>query len=312
MTKELFDYRNGKEVPWREKKLANVEYANLLSMLQYLKTERVSICADILRFSVLDTGYLRLKQTWFCKSRLCPICAWRRSKLHAFTISRIVEEAVSRQKSGRWLFITLTTKNTTDSASLSEEISKYSVAIRKMLKRKEVAKSVLGFFRGIEVTVKKEDGSYNQHAHLLLFVRDSYFKKGNYISQSDWVTLWQKAMKLDYEPSVNVKAIKGANEQERFKAVLEVAKYPVKTADYLEGDLYDNLKALDDLEKALSRKRLIAYGGMLKEIQKELNLQDAESDNADLISVGEDREDGEETDETVVAVWDRMDKRYYI
>jgi plasmid rolling circle replication initiator protein Rep len=42
------------------------------------------------------------------------------------------------------------------------------------------------------VTVNKNDGSYNQHMHVLLCVESAYFrKKENYITQEEWVDLWQ-------------------------------------------------------------------------------------------------------------------------
>ena len=45
------------------------------------------------------------------------------------------------------------------------------------------------------------------HFHALLLVKPSYFAKG-YIKQSDWVEMWAKALRADYLPSVNVKAVK--------------------------------------------------------------------------------------------------------
>lgn len=314
-TRELHDYRNGKEKPWREKKEQNTVYADYLAILRYLKLSRVSQCADVLRFAVTDTGHLKLKQTWFCKSRLCPMCAWRRSIKYAVDTSKIIEEAVKRQPKGRWLFLTLTTKNTTNAKDLSNEIKEYSVALRKMLRTKSLKDTVLGFSRGIEVTVNKENGTYNQHMHVLLFVKASYFSK-NYLSQSEWVKMWRRAMKLDYDPSVDVRAVKGADSDERFKAVLEVAKYPVKSMDYLAGDnkesLDTNLKTVDDLEKALYRKRLTAFGGLLKEIQKELNIEEIDSEKADLIATGEEVEQEEETGEVITAKWDSWHRNYYI
>ena len=50
--------------------------------------------------------------------------------------------------------------------------------------------------RSTEVTVNKSDGSYNQHMHVLLCVESKYFRGSeNYISQNDWVDLWQKHYK---------------------------------------------------------------------------------------------------------------------
>ena len=314
-THELHDYRNGKERPWREKKEQNTVYAEYLAMLRYLKMSRVSKCADVLRFAITDTGHLKLKQTWFCKSRLCPMCAWRRSMKYAVDTSKIIEEAVKREPKGRWLFLTLTTKNTTNANDLSNEIKSYSVALRKMLRSKPLKDTVLGFSRGIEVTVNKENGTYNQHMHVLLFVKASYFKGGRYISKTEWVQLWRKAMKLDYDPSVDVRAVKGANSDERFKAVLEVAKYPVKSKDYLVRDdkesLDTNLKIVNDLENALHRKRLTAFGGLLKVIQKELNIEEIDSDKADLIATGEEVEKEEETGRELVATWSHTHKNYF-
>lgn len=361
--RELHDYRNGKEKPWREKKEQNTVYADVLAVLEVedstlLKSEasrdsillypdapeeseeslllkeevlealgtlsafsskkvaRVSQCADVLRFAVTDTGHLKLKQTWFCKSRLCPMCAWRRSMKYAVDTSKIIEEAVKREPNGRWLFLTLTTKNTTNADDLSNEIKSYSAALRKMLRGKYLKDKVLGFSRGIEVTVNKEDGTYNQHMHVLLFVKSTYFARGNYLAKADWVDLWREAMNLNYDPSVDVRAVKGANSDERFKAVLEVAKYPVKSTDYLSGDdeesFDNNLKIVKDLEEALYRKRLTAFGGLLKTIQKELNIKDIDSDKADLIATGEEVEQEAETGQEISARWDSWNKKYYI
>lgn len=45
--------------------------------------------------------------------------------------------------------------------------------------------------------------------HVLLCVENSYFKnKSNYITQEEWVYLWQKALQVDYRPVANIKAIK--------------------------------------------------------------------------------------------------------
>ena len=62
--------------------------------------------------------------------------------------------------------------------------------------------------RSTEVTVNENDGSYNQHMHVLLCVENAYFRKKNYITQTEWVDLWQKALQVNYRPVANIKAIK--------------------------------------------------------------------------------------------------------
>ena len=61
----------------------------------------------------------------------------------------------------------------------------------------------------------------------------------------------------------------------------ETAKYPVKSIDYLTNDRDENLQRVEDLKKGLKSKRLISFGGIFKEIRKELQLEDVES--GDLI-----------------------------
>ncbi|MCI2768154.1 hypothetical protein MNU35_12075 [Staphylococcus epidermidis] len=44
--------KSGKVRPWREKKIANVDYFELLHILEFKKAERVKDCAEILEGSV--------------------------------------------------------------------------------------------------------------------------------------------------------------------------------------------------------------------------------------------------------------------
>src|SRR5699024_12552917 len=69
--------KSGKIRPWREKKMANVDYFELLHILEFKKAERVKDCAEVLEYKVsYETGEKTLYRVWFCKSRLCPMCNW--------------------------------------------------------------------------------------------------------------------------------------------------------------------------------------------------------------------------------------------
>ncbi|EGQ2712982.1 protein rep [Staphylococcus pseudintermedius] len=46
-----------------------------------------------------------------------------------------------------------------------------------MFKYKKISKNLIGFMCSTEVTVNKNDGSYNQHMHILLCVENVYFRK---------------------------------------------------------------------------------------------------------------------------------------
>lgn len=310
--------KNGKKSDWRGKKIANIEYADLLSELHYRKAENVKICAEVMRFEPTDTGHLKLKQTWFCKSKLCPLCNWRRSMKHSNQVVQVIDEAVKREASGRFLFWTLTSKNTYDGQELKKALSEMSEAFRKLVQYKKVKQNLLGFLRATEVTVNPKDNSYNQHMHVLVFVKSSYFKNSeNYISQAELTEFWQKALKVDYTPIVNVKAVKLKNkiknsEKDLLGAVYETAKYPVKSVDYLTDNHDQNLKRVEDLEKGLANKRLFSYGGLFKKIRKELQLADVEDEKSDLIETGSEDDKDATTGEEIVAYWNWERKNYFI
>lgn len=310
--------KNGKKNDWQGKKIANVNYANLLSELHYRKAANVKICAEIMRFEPTDTGHLKLKQTWFCKSKLCPLCNWRRSMKHSNQVVQVIDEAVKRDASGRFLFWTLTSKNTYDGQELKKALSEMSEAFRKLVQYKKVKQNLLGFLRATEVTVNPKDNSYNQHMHVLVFVKSSYFKNSeNYISQSELTEFWQKALQVDYTPIVNMKAVKTKNkiknnEKNLLGAVYETAKYPVKSVDYLTDNHDQNLKRVEDLEKGLANKRLFSYGGLFKKIRKELQLADIEDEKSDLIETDSEDDKDATTGEEIVAYWNWERKNYFI
>ena len=41
--------------------------------------ERMSRCANVLFFGYAEDGERRLRNTSYCRARLCPVCQWRRS-----------------------------------------------------------------------------------------------------------------------------------------------------------------------------------------------------------------------------------------
>ncbi len=77
----------------------------------------------------------------------------------------------------------------------------------------------------------------------------------------------------------------------------------------MTDDEQKNLKRLSDLEKGLHRKRLISYGGLLKEIHKKLNLDDSE--DGDLIHTN-DEEKADEDGYSIIAMWNWERKNYFI
>ncbi|WP_137646234.1 protein rep, partial [Lactiplantibacillus plajomi] len=167
--------RSGKVRPWRERKLENLQYGDYLQILHYKKAHRVKECGEVLRFVEDEQGHRKLAQTWFCHSRLCPLCNWRRAMKQSNQLTQILEEAVKQRKTGRFLFLTLTVENTTGDL-LKNELRQMGRAIRDLMRYKKPAKNLLGYVRSTEVTVNHEADQpmYHHHMHVLLFVKNGY------------------------------------------------------------------------------------------------------------------------------------------
>ncbi|MEJ7532571.1 protein rep [Staphylococcus hominis] len=307
--------KNGKQRPWREKKLDNVSYADILEILKIKKAYNVKQCGNVLEFKPSDDGYLKLYKTWFCKSKLCPVCNWRRAMKNSSQAQEVIAEVVKEKPKARWLFLTLSTKNSISGEHLDQSLKEMSKAFNKLKMYSKVKKNLVGFMRSTEVTVNKNDGSYNQHMHVLLCVESAYFKKqGQYIKQSEWVDLWQRALQVDYRPVAHIKAIKPNKKGDKDiqAAIKETSKYSVKSSDYLTGNHEKDAEIVQDLEQGLYRKRMLSYGGLLKQKHKILNLDDAE--NGDLIKTSDDETITEEEEKahSITAIWNFEKQNYFL
>ena len=291
--------KSGKERPWREKKLKTIELANSYYRLGNKKYYRIRECGTYLEYRrYLETQELRLNRSNFCKVRLCPMCSWRRSLKIFGQTSKVMNKALE-EKEYRFLFLTLTCKNV-HGEDLSNQIDDLFSAFRKMTRRKIFNQAVKGWFRALEIThnidkISKNYDTYHPHFHMVLMVNKSYFDDSKlYISHEKWVELWKSCMNIDYEPFVNIKAFKSGTKEETEKSVAEVAKYTVKDDDLIikdeNGQVDEELTddAVFILDRALANRRLVAFGGKLREIQQELKLDDME--NGDLINTDNEEE----------------------
>lgn len=303
----LQDQRSdGKEVDWKGKKKRSLLVAEHLfhaSKDFSKKARRMVECASFMTFKLTEKG-LKLAQCYNCKGRLCSMCNWRRSMKIGFQNKKIVEVANERHNL-KWIFITLTVRNC-DASKLESTVHQMMKGWHRFVGYKRVKQAMRGWFRALEVTKNRKNfsksfGTYHPHFHVLVCVEPSFFGKG-YIKQVEWVSLWKKAMRLDYDPIVHVQRVKpkkdvdfeaieeevkGAAIKEQ-KAILEISKYPVKDTDVLPSDKLtaEGIETVYTLETSLAYKRLVSYGGIMKQLHKELNLDDAE--NGDLIHTGDD------------------------
>jgi len=280
----LKDKNNGKEKPWKEHKLNAIELSESYFRLGLNKANRVKECSEFLEFKRFSDNTQKLNHANFCKVRLCPMCAWRRSLKVFGQVSSVMNYLDDKYE---YLFLTLTQKNVSQN-ELANELDKLFAGYRALIRRKAFKQISKGWFRALEVTHNIEKDTYHPHFHVIIAVSPSYFKNQNYLSQKKWVTMWREILELDYNPIVDVRKYKPKSGKKKLsKEIAEVAKYTIKSNDYIIKDANGvdeeaTDKAVLTLDSALSNRRLVAFGGELRKAHKLLNLDDME--DGDLVN----------------------------
>jgi len=227
-----------------------------------------------------------------------------------FEVSKIMNIVNLRHVNYVPIFLTLTVKNCL-LEDLSSNFDKMFYGWNEFMKNK-LRQIVKGWFRALEVTydgdefiskkrynaakkyydersIKAGDknpnyNTFHPHFHVIMLVERKYFKGKDYMHTSDWVQLWRKSARLDYDPVCDIRRTRTSTEKR--KEVAEVAKYTYKDAEILNKKLSDEKKetVVKYLSSALHGRRLYAYGGVMKEIAAELKMND------DFVNVNDDAE----------------------
>lgn len=261
---------------WDSKKFKTLALSDSYKRLgRTRKASSVRFCGTYLEFRRYTDDTFKLHSANFCRVRLCPLCSWRRSLKVFSQVSRIMDKI---DNSHQFIFLTLTCKNPT-SDKLADTLDNLFKAFNKFNQRKIFKDCFLGWFRALEITYNKKDNTYHPHFHVVLCCKKSYFKK-HYISQEQFSLLWKSCLKSDYVPVVDVRKFT------KKKGVAESCKYAVKDTDYLTKNGIAMDFVVRTLDDCLANRRLVAFGGLFKEIAKDLKLDDVESGN--LINVGDE------------------------
>ncbi|NES72713.1 MAG: protein rep [Okeania sp. SIO2D1] len=257
---------------------------------------RIDFCSQLLDFRLVPDGSdgdykLKLAASRFCRVRHCPVCQWRRSMKWKAKAYNLLPKIVRDFPKHRWLFLTLTVKNC-PITELRRTLDWMNVAWRRFIKRKVFP--AIGWVRSTEVT-RGKDGSAHPHFHCLLLVSPGYFAGKNYLKQFQWVELWQKCLRIDYKPILDVRPVKRGSQP--MDLIPELLKYCVK-----ESDMVKDKDWFLELTHQMHKMRCVVTGGVVKEYLKEL-----EEEPEDLI--GDDGE-GEVDEGHMYFGWRKQEKLY--
>lgn len=288
--------------------------------------ERIAECAQRLEFgwvlSVTETGEykLRLKLAWFCRTRFCPVCQWRRALMWVSRFFDAFPRIYEEYSEMRYIMLTLTVRNC-EISELRKVVKQMNAGWQRITQRK--AYPALGFVRSLEVTPEKDlyknskgDSSStpkkgyslirkarpdycHPHFHILLAVPPSYFSggsRGSYLSKDDWAELLKHAMRLDYKPVVDVRIVKprkgsepiqveGVNLPESMPdATKSLMSAITETIKYTTkpSDMVKEKSWLFEMVNQMHNVRAVSLGGIFKQFLKE-----TDDDNQDLITATE-------------------------
>lgn len=221
-----------------------------------------------------------IKGANFCKNKLCPMCQWRLSRKTFGKLAKMQELVEKQHNDLQYIFVTLTIRNM---ESLSEGIQALLSAFYRFSNDRTVKAIQDGFVRTMEVTYNCKRNTWHPHIHIIFAMKPVYFKQ-KYMRKATWAKLWQRALRADYIPQVDVRKVSEDSISDndsniisgtRIQAIAEIAKYAVKPFD-LKTAREDETDLYAELLTATYHRRLRAYSGVYKEAAKAVGMTENE------------------------------------
>lgn len=265
---------------WTEKKQDARRMAEKLRKIgEFRRADRMTQCAEILSGErCVECGHIHISRTQLCRDRVCPVCTWRLSMKRFSNMAQIMDALRNAYPGAHWQFVTLTAKNCTP-ASLGATIDEMSRAWNCIASRKTFKRSIVGWARALEITYNAKSRTLHPHYHMLLMWREGATPSETYLTGE-----WCAATHLVTSPKAqNSQMIRpradtwNSTEDPITDAVLETYKYSVKSSDLQEMPLSVFRAAVE----ALKGRRLVAFGGMVKDYARMMQLEDMDTPDED-------------------------------
>jgi len=325
-------------------------------------SNKIDSCGSWLKFVKHMSGKLKLIDARFCHSPNCPMCQWRRSLLMRAKFLAVLPKIKVDYPNHRWIFLTLTVKNCTV-LELKETLKHMRESYNRF--RKLADYPLEGYIRSIEVTrvwdwydnnghflgshgvtwwyrhknayKKKPTGSnpnswsaeptdyVHPHFHVLALVPASYFGLG-YVKQERWTEMWQKSLRVEYRPVVDVRVVKpkkgkleditpdnlDQDDSGLIQGICETMKYTVKEQDLIGSFCKDdnvNSEWLKNYTQQMYKARRAEYSGILKNYKQVEEIESEQTEN--LITAGvQKKENDDEVERELVYRYSSSLERY--
>lgn len=292
--------RKKPKTEWAEYKKASLHVADLLRDAGFEKrAKRVRECATMIKGAKCpQCGRTEITSANFCRDKLCPTCAWRLSlKRYAEFMGMV--GYLNDLEDYHVGFLTLTVRNCKPSA-LRFVLKQMSEDWNRLNSRRHFSRMCDGWARSVEVTYNAETRTFHPHYHIIMIIKGEYDFADYQITLRDE---WQAAARLSYVPITDFREVDtqkaaaeistdsetaGFLDMAHFRpdsgalsgALLEITKYCFKPKDF------DTIPVQDFRELAVALKglRMCAFGGVLKDARKALEMPETtELDDSDKI-----------------------------
>lgn len=283
--------------PWSKHRYESDQIQSHYEGVYERYAERISQCSQLLDFRLIpgkDSYSLKLSSTRLCHVRTCQICAWRRSLMYKARAYKALPAFIEDHPTTRYIFLTLTCKNC-DIYDLRKTISHLNKSFARLTKLK--LWPGIGYLKTVEITRGKDGDSAHPHLHILIALRPSYYVK-HYLKKKRWIDLWQKSLRVDYRPILDVQTIKV--EKSPLGLLAELIKYQTKPNDLVFADKAWFL----EYTKQIHGTKAFALGGEFRKYFKEMEKEETTDE-----MIGNDGE-GEVDEGHLLFGWKRQQKKY--
>ena len=205
-----------------------------------------------------------------CKKRICPRCQLKRAFKKGKEIEAIVSHLQESFPGVIFFFGSFTIPNCS-AEDLGSEITNLITGYKKLLRRPELSRHLIGSFRSIEIQFNKRSRDYHPHVHCIIAFKASYIgHKGAYINQDRWRELWKQSMDLAINPEVKVSRITKNTRKRKFPTIgAAVAAKVDYSMEPLESKRWIP-EGLAAFNSKTTRRRLHGFTGAFALIRREL------------------------------------------
>lgn len=217
-----------------------------------LQASKISQCATNVVLGIPNQGRgVAITGANFCRERFCAVCAWRRQAKYISQMIPVFEQIKGKYTT---LFITLSLKNP-EYSGLKSAVETLSNSWTKLIKR-NLFKGMTGYMRSIELTYHQTTA--HPHIHAIVMFPKNYSIR-YFISHSKLMDEWQAVTGVKYKPSVYIEFVTEDTIEKTH--CIEVIKYSLQPPKYI------NSECIANIYYSLYGKRLISFGGILKDLR---------------------------------------------